>query len=182
MNIYFDTEFESLQKDTNLISIGLVSEDGKEFYAEFKGINPKKQSTWIQENVLQHTVEYGDTQVLDIVSDENNYYVGTKEDIKYLLQDWLAQFDNIQLISDVCHYDMVLFIDIFGTAFDIPDNMCPCCYDINMDIAKENGISLEDAFDINRETLIDTTRLPSTKHNSMYDARVIKEIYTKLMK
>ena len=34
MKVFFDTEFTGLYKDTNLISIGLVSEDGKEFYAE----------------------------------------------------------------------------------------------------------------------------------------------------
>ena len=35
MKIFFDTEFTGLHKDTSLISIGLVDEDGKTFYAEF---------------------------------------------------------------------------------------------------------------------------------------------------
>lgn len=35
MIIFFDTEFTGLHKDTTLISIGLVSETGEKFYAEF---------------------------------------------------------------------------------------------------------------------------------------------------
>jgi DNA polymerase III epsilon subunit-like protein len=34
MKIFFDTEFTGLHKDTTLISIGLVSEDNRKFYAE----------------------------------------------------------------------------------------------------------------------------------------------------
>jgi len=33
--IFFDTEFTGLHKDTTLISIGLIAEDGRTFYAEF---------------------------------------------------------------------------------------------------------------------------------------------------
>jgi len=34
MKIYFDTEFTGLHKNTTLISIGCVAENGKTFYAE----------------------------------------------------------------------------------------------------------------------------------------------------
>ena len=35
MKVFFDTEFTGLHRNTTLISIGLVSEDGRTFYAEF---------------------------------------------------------------------------------------------------------------------------------------------------
>ena len=35
MKVYFDTEFTGLKKDTTLVSIGLISETHKAFYAEF---------------------------------------------------------------------------------------------------------------------------------------------------
>ena len=35
MKVWFDTEFTGLHKNTTLISIGLVTENGKTFYAEF---------------------------------------------------------------------------------------------------------------------------------------------------
>ena len=34
MNIYFDTEFTGLHKGTNLISIGLISDDDRTFYGK----------------------------------------------------------------------------------------------------------------------------------------------------
>ena len=185
MKIFFDTEFTGLHKDTSLISIGLISEDGKEFYAEVQNLERKDiDDAWLKENVLDHTVEYGDAYVLDIVSDENNYYTGSKEDVASFLQEWLMQFDTIELVSDVCHYDMVLFIDLFGSAFDVPENVCPACYDINQDIARAYNLSIKDAFDYSREKILEghNIDISGEKHNSMYDARVIKTIYEILLK
>ena len=51
MRIYFDTEFTGLYKDTQLISIGLISEDCREFYAEISDINTKKCDDWGKQNV-----------------------------------------------------------------------------------------------------------------------------------
>ena len=179
MNIYFDTEFTGLYKDTELISIGLISEDGKEFYAEIKGIDKKINDEWIKDNVLKNTISYGNAQLTEIVLDEKDFCYGTKEQVKECLQEWLSQFENINLVSDVAHYDMVLFIDLFGNAFDIPDNVCPACYDINQDIMQFLNIDLQEAFDLNREDFLNQYKIEITgqKHNSLYDAKAIKAIY-----
>ena len=47
-----------LYKDAELISIGLISDNGKEFYGEISDIDKHKQDRWIIENVLNNTVEY----------------------------------------------------------------------------------------------------------------------------
>ena len=74
---------------------------------------------------------------------------------------------------------MVFFIDIFGGAFDIPENVNPACHDINQDIANYEHISETEAFNRSREDFIFTynTEVEGIKHNSLYDAKVIKEIY-----
>lgn len=180
MNIYFDTEFTGLHKDTTLISIGLISEDGKTFYAEFNDYDKSQCDKWIHENVINnlfldidgvHSDSYSDTKIK-----------GKKSLIKFYLSMWLSQFDGIQLVSDVCHYDMVLFIDIFGSAWDLPKNINPSCHDINQDIAEWCNKSEKDAFDLNREHFLlysdDDSELPiGDKHNALYDAKVIKGIY-----
>lgn len=178
MRIYFDTEFTGLYKDTQLISIGLISEDGREFYGEISDIDTKNLDKWIYDNVLMNTVEFGNTYVLDICEDENNYYVGTKNDIASYLQEWLMQFDDVELVSDVCHYDMVLFIDLFGTAFDLPTNVGSSCHDINQDIARIYNMTEKEAFDYSREKILEGHNVSTfgEKHNSLYDARVIKAI------
>lgn len=178
MNVYIDTEFEGLWQDAKLISLGMISEDGKELYVEFTDIDVDMQDDWIKQNVLANTVYYGNQDVLSIV-DENNYYAGNKTQIQGVLREWFRQFDDVQIVSDVSHYDFVKFIDIFGTAFDLPKNVCASCHDINQDIAMYYTISDKEAFDKNREQIIDTD-MTGSKHNSLYDAKVIKNIYEKI--
>ena len=173
MKIFFDTEFTGLRKDTTLISIGLVAENGEEFYAEFSDYNDCLVDAWIKENVIDNLY------CTKGITDAPNYYYGTKWEIREYLENWLRQFSSVELVSDVCHYDMVLFIDIFGDAFSIPENVCPCCYDINQDIASYYGISLEEAFDMSREKIIEDANIEISgdKHNALYDAKVISFIY-----
>jgi hypothetical protein len=118
------------------------------------------------------------------VADRQIY--GNKKNVMYALKDWLQQFDEVQFVSDVCHYDMVLLIDLFGSAFDLPKHVSAVCYDINQDIARVYGISQKEAFDKSREEMFKDkyfkdVELPSgQKHNSLYDAEVIKCIYDTL--
>ena len=39
MKIFFDTEFTGLHKNTTLVSIGMVAENGHTFYAELNDYN-----------------------------------------------------------------------------------------------------------------------------------------------
>lgn len=179
--IFFDTEFTGLKKNTDLISIGLISDDGKEFYAEFTDFDKSKidDENWITTNVLNNTIAFGSVDPTDVVLDETTYHKGTKSEIAKDLLSWFNQFDSIEMISDVCHYDYVLFIDIFGSAFDLPEKIPACCHDINQDIANYYMITDADAFDISREEILRQNGIYSfgDKHNSLYDARVIKSIY-----
>ena len=181
MLVFFDTEFTGLYKDNTLISIGLISEDGKEFYAEINDLDVNHISDWVKENVLNNTISYGDKSIEDLVSNKNNYFSvsSNSEELKNKLSKWFSQFKDVQLVSDVCHYDMVLLINIFGTAFDLPDNVSPVCYDINQDIARFLNISNKDAFDLSREDFLSDygIEIIGDKHNSLYDAKTIKEIY-----
>ena len=183
MNIYFDTEFTGLHKNTTLISIGLVDENGRTFYAEFSDYDKSQVNDWILENVIEHLV-YKRSRLNQVFFSKGDDYekwgaYGTKDFIKEQLTKWLSEYDEVQLVSDVCHYDMTLFIDIFGDAFSIPSNVSAVCYDINQDIASFNGVSNKEAFDISRESIVADKGNPikGDKHNSLYDAYVIKEIY-----
>lgn len=191
MKIFFDTEFTGLRKDTTLISIGLIDEEGRTFYAEFNDYDPAhiRNNEWIYDNVIRH-LQWGAWGKDG--SDENfvNIYTnaweawGDTQYIKNVLTDWLWKYDNVELVSDVCHYDMVLFIDIFDNAFNIPNNVSPACHDINQDIASFYHISEKEAFDKSREAILEdfNNTIEGDKHNSLYDACVIKEIYNNISK
>lgn len=182
MNLFFDCEFTGLRKDTTLVSIGIVAENGKKFYAEFSDYDESQCDDWIKENVLKHTILAGnDTLAARLGEDSNTTVVlGSKADIRNELGEWLKQFDSVQFVSDVSHYDFVLLIDLFGGAFDLPKNVSSACYDINQDIAKHYGISEREAFDKSREEIVSELCgefIAGDKHNALYDAEVIKAIY-----
>lgn len=182
MKIFFDTEFTGLHKNTTLISIGLVDENDRSFYAEFTDYDESQCDEWIKENVINNLKHKGvrDLNLKGYNPRENKtLIVGNKKEVYDSLREWLSTYDNIELVSDCCHYDMVLFIDIFGTAFDLPKHINPVCHDINQDIARYYEFSENEAFDFLREEILQNNKITikGNKHNSLYDAKVIKAIY-----
>jgi len=174
-NIYFDTEFTGLHQKTTLISIGLVSECGKTFYAEFTDYDQSQVDDWIKDNVISNLTL--DVQS-NIANNDNWRLLGDTRQIKEGLQVWLSQFSSVRMVSDLPCFDWVLFCNIFGHAFNIPPNV----YYIPLDIVglfEAKGIDN----DISREefALNDSHGLGgSKKHNALWDAYVIRECYKKL--
>lgn len=182
--LFFDTEFTGLHKDTTLISIGIVSENDRVFYAELVDYDKEQVNPWIGEHVIKYLFLNDNNQT----QFANKYFVKTTyHGLKKYLGDWLRSFNGpVEMWSDCLAYDWVLFNDIFGTAFDIPKNV----YYIPFDISTYFKLKDIDP-DINREEFvkdrIDSIEktcsklgAPKTKHNSLWDALVIRECYTKL--
>lgn len=188
MNLFFDCEFTGLRKDTTLISLGIVSDNGKKFYAEFTDYDESQCDEWIKKNVIDnlHLDGMGDG-VSDLDEELSGIMVRwDKNHVAGELIEWLLQFNSIQFVSDVCHYDFVLLIDLLTggkTALDLPDNISSVCHDINSDIAKHYGISDRESFDKSREEIVSELcghEVDGTKHNALYDAEVIKAIWEEI--
>jgi hypothetical protein len=198
--LFFDTEFTGLHKNTTLISIGIVSECGKSFYAELNDYDKSQVDTWLQDNVINNLImsalpegqmEYYTCSRSKDNPLGNDIHKGCsiqmrcdKTLLKEELTKWLAQFESVEMWSDCLAYDWVLFNDIFGTAFDIPINV----YYIPFDICSFLHLRGYDP-DINREEFadgyIDTENYSIkpeiiVKHNALWDAYVIKGCYNRL--
>lgn len=199
--LYFDTEFTGLQKDTSLISIGIVDCDGRSFYAEFTDYNMAQVSPWILENVLKN-LQKPET-ILEV---DHWTLTGTTKEIQTHLVFWLDRYlkdgKQVQFVSDVCHFDFVLLLDLLlagHPAIELPDQISACCVDINQDIATSlyrdvpegadvvnfnaNYIPAKVAFDISREEYVSAIpefSYEGIKHNSLYDAMVIRAIHQNL--
>lgn len=178
MHFFFDTEFTGLTKTTDLISIGIISETGRGFYAIFTDYDINKCDKWIINNVISN---------LETIDGNNITFVkGNKSLIRDKLTNWLKETKEneiVQFVSDVSHYDFVLLIDALADyALDLPNWICPYCHDINQDIAKYYKISDFEAFDKNRESIVKDL-IPGigindkNKHNAYHDAEVIQTIY-----
>lgn len=187
MLIFFDIEFTGLHQYTTPISLGMVTENGDTFYAEFTDYDINQCDDWIRENVLENL----------LFNEESNFYKFSanprmKNRYRYIssmLNEWLERVrkgEDIQFVSDVCHYDMMLLIDLItngGTAFSLQEFISPVCHDINQDIARHYGISDAEAFDKSREEIVMelcAEPVRGEKHNSLYDAKVIKAIYEEI--
>lgn len=184
MKIFFDTEFTGLHKDTTLISIGLIAEDGTTFYAEITNYDKKQVDEWIQKNVIDNLI------IKEGWEREKKYNStiskGTNYQVQIDLNEWLNQFNTIEWVSDVCNYDFVLLIDLIcGHALKLPyGKWNSACHDINQDIAEYYNINEIEAFDKSREDIIKEFNIDieGRKHNSLYDAKVIKAIYENIKK
>jgi hypothetical protein len=150
--VFFDTEFTHLGKSCELLSIGLVSDCGKEFYAELNDYHDGNITDWVRENVLPH------------FTGEN---VVCKRVLEIQLRNWFSQFDQVELWSDCMHYDMVLFQDIFGGAFNTPSNIYYIPFDLST-LLKVVGVDP----DMDR-VILAGFKLPPKKHNALYDAKCI---------
>lgn len=175
--IFLDTEFTGLHKNTTLVSIGLVDENGEEFYGELTDYDKNQVDYWLQENVISNLWYKNNKKDLG----KTNYYRGNKEYIGLKLRNWLDKYPFIEWVSDVAHYDFVLLIDlVYKDAVNIPYlNHGASIHDINQDIAKYYNICEVEAFDKSREDILkeNNIEIDGLKHNALYDAKVIKAIY-----
>lgn len=184
MNIYFDTEFTGLHKDTSLISIGLVADDGNRFYAELTDYKEEQCDEWIVRNVLSHLILSGNKELETELENDGftTMMIGNKEQVSEALKEWLGKYSRnlVCFVSDVCHYDMVLLIDLlYKSAINMPPNMCPLCIDVAQKMTHVLGKTEMEAFRISREQFLKDRgiELPKgQKHSSIYDAEVIRLI------
>lgn len=198
MNIFFDTEFTGLHQKTTLISIGLVTEDDKTFYAECTDYDRDQCTDWIKDNVISNlTLQDWDAHTetsRNFGSDGNAVsFKGNLNQVAKALREWLEPLGDIRVWSDCLAYDWVLFNELFGHAFNIPKNVYYIPFDIctlflvkgiDPDISREefayNFIDGQKSHFVGIVKQKETGN-PVGKHNALHDAEIIKQCYDKLM-
>jgi len=183
MKIFFDTEFTGLHQNTTLISIGLVAENGKTFYAEFNDYDKSQIDNWLQGNVIDNLLfncyDYYQNAPETFITKINDYHLKASSIIvAEHLNIWLSQFEKVEMWSDCLSYDWVLFSQLYGHAFNIPKNV----YYIPFDICTLLAIRNIDP-DINREDFSGLNNSPDKiKHNALWDAKVIQACYYRALR
>ena len=113
MIIFFDTEFHDLVKTPKLISIGLVSEDSREFYAELS-------DTYEVSDCSDFTCE----TVLPFL--EGGEALMSRHQLRGRLKEWLEAFNEpVQLATDSLAWDWPRIQELFPTSKDWPTNLAP---------------------------------------------------------
>jgi hypothetical protein len=180
MKIFFDTEFTGLHQKTTLISIGAVTEQNHSFYAEFTDYDRSQVDKWVFKNVIQNLVLMVDHDGVEAQSDYDHNpnrvtAIGPTHFISGCFEDWLKDIGEkkYEMWSDCLAYDWVLFNQMWGHAFNLPESIYYIPFDI-CTLFRINGIDP----DINRENFAGSK--PSgelKKHNALWDAMIIKKCY-----
>lgn len=169
--VFLDMEFTGLHQHTTPLSLGLVAMDDNSFYGEFEDYDKSQVNEWLQENVMPYLLMNNPSMTINA----DIGVIGNKEKVTNTLIEWLDQYDAVEIWGDLNDYDMVLFNELFGGAMNIPKNVYYIPYDI-CTFFKVKGIDP----DISREEFIGNS-IQGIKHNALYDARVIKACYEKLI-
>lgn len=174
MKIFFDTEFTGLHQNTTLISIGLVSENDRTFYAEFNDYDIAQVNRWVRENVIPY-LQFSEVQTLNPKLDLKSYAMkANQQTIRLLLSEWLSQFEVVEMWADCPAYDWVLLGNLFNGSLNMPSHISKNAFDVAT-LLNVAGIDP----DIDRKAFCGLSEM--NLHNALDDARLAKICYQKAM-
>ena len=139
--IFFDIKFIEDGKTIDLISIGLIRQDGATLYFENAECDYDRASPWVRENVLTRLGGQSVQASRESIARNIVEFVGEKPEF------WAYYAD----------YDWVVLCQLFGTMMDLPKGWPMFCMDIkqlcmskgNPRLPKQDGVkhnALEDAW------------------------------------
>lgn len=201
--IYYDAEFTGLHRNTTLVSIGMVSETGTFFYAEFTDYDKSQVDDWLEEHVISNLmmkdvekIVYSISMSKYVDAPDSIIMKGNKNEVSSILLDWLKKESHesgsqLRFFTDCYAYDWVLLNDIisgFGVATNIPDyinyipiDLSTCLFmrSIDPDISREDFAGDTSAIlDVFNRLPVSTSGDP--KHNSLWDALICRTCFNKL--
>lgn len=138
---FYDTEFIEDGKTVDLISIGIVAEDGRELYlvnrdAPWKRI---KKHEWLMANVVPGLPQpHGDwilhmpkSWVIDFHSPHVREHAAIADLVeRFLLGNDLETYTDLELWADYGAYDHVVLCQLFGPMIALPPGIPMFTYDL----------------------------------------------------
>jgi len=178
MKYFYDTEFLEDGTTIRLISIGIVSEDGRSYYAINRNFSweylHRPEFSFVREYVWHHIPRFGDTMALDIC-DENvkRPDVIAQEVREFLLgPDGSKEIPHIELWADYPAYDHVVLCQLWGRMIDRPLGIPARTNDI-IQFAEMIGIAEDDLENQDGYPI----QLGGTRHHALYDASHNHEVF-----
>lgn len=121
MKYFIDTEFieSGPKKPIQLISIGIVAEDGRTLYAISSEFDRRDASQWVKDNVL-----------IQLDPAETNAKWCEPISVIAAAVDGFVGDDKPEFWGYYADYDWVVFAQMFGTMMDLPKRFPMYCRDI----------------------------------------------------
>jgi hypothetical protein len=185
MNYYLDTEFiEGFTSPTfgkrrhfiDLVSIGIVCEDGREYYAISREFDPKDASPWVRENVLKHLPPRTITQDLSPRLREEVRQWKTNKQIAREIVDFVEDAPDggaPMFYGYFADYDWVLLCSLFGSLLKLPNGWPHVCMDLKQ-MMHEAG--LDNTWKAAK------CPTPENTHHALEDARWNQRLHTAIQR
>ena len=158
--------------------MGLVADDGQQFYAEFTDYDRSQCDEWILQNVIRHTRWLNrELPSKPVVEQQQNCLMvyGNSQYIVRQLRNWLSRYPSINVWADCYAWDWVLFCELFGGALQIPENIFYMPGDL-VTLFMLNGLDA----DTDREAFAELDQNLPPRHNSLTDALLTQACFHKL--
>lgn len=134
MRYWLDTEFIEDGKTIDLISIGIVAEDGRELYCEVADVDWSKASPWVLENVKPHLRHLAPKFANNLMWSLDGGIGGLMA--REVIAEQVRAFCNPELHGKpefwgyYADYDWVVLCQLFGTMMELPKGWPMYCRDI----------------------------------------------------
>jgi hypothetical protein len=167
MRIYYDTEFLEDGRTIELISIGMVAEDGREYYAVNKDMPHKRiaKHDWLRQNVAPGLPRlHGDARMYagrgnPLALDWHHPDFKRRDLIADEVRAFIQATPDVQLWASYGAYDHVVLAQLWGPMIALPDGVPMWTNDLQQEAAR---FGLTDA---------DLPRQADGHHNALADAR-----------
>lgn len=149
---FLDTEFieRGREHPIQLISIGIVDDSGRSFYAISSEFDPSTASDWVMENVIRCLEPGSQVQrqsISEIAEGVMKFVRGA-----YPFEFWGYYSD----------YDWVVFCQLFGTMMDLPATFPKYCRDLRQWLNDRGHTEVSQ---------------PDSPHNALGDAEWIRDTW-----
>ncbi len=130
MKYFYDTEFIEDGKTIDLVSIGIVAEDGRTYYAVSTEFDATKADQWIKHNVLDKLPKRFVNPMYESPNlVEKSKAWKSRKQIKQDILDFIGD-DKPELWAYYADYDHVVLCQLFGRMIDLPKNFPFYTHDI----------------------------------------------------
>ena len=153
MKVFFDTEFIEDGVTIDLISIGLVTEDGRTFTVASTEADLSRATSWVRAHVLPLLPPKGDPAWMSRIEihDALIAFIGT---------------DTPEFWGYCADYDWVALCQLFGRMLDLPRGWPKYAHDLRQ-AADEHGLTRADY----------PVQDPASAHDALADARWNLELW-----
>jgi hypothetical protein len=153
MKYFYDTEFLEDGMTIELISIGIVAEDGREYYAINADMPYDRiaKDDWLMENVVANLGPQRGFRTMKSV---------IRDDVASFLR---SDDEDVELWADYAAYDHVVLAQLFGKMIDLPPWVPMFTHDFQQELRRLGNPAIP--------------AQPDGLHNALADARHLKACF-----